>query len=288
MDQALQQALQNLATQGNSFGKSARMRARWTRELDFAVPDARKQPVKYLWFVGDFASFDERLQRFPGPRQDLARGRRRLRPAVRGGAQRRQRRAPGRRGRPFRDARRAEHARRWARPSSTRSSRPIRTRSTRYATNTVALAADLPGPALHRAARPSSWRSGCDQGQALGRPGHLSRPMLPGSIQRVLDAPRRDSARARLRARRDAPQRRPDTFCCGAGGGRIWMGDGLFTERPSENRISEARRLGRGTSSSSHVRRTSTMFSDAVKTRGPTTALSSGTSPCSSKRRSPA
>ena len=62
IDATLQSALQNLATQGNSFGKSARMRARWTRELDFEIPDARKQPVKYLWFVGDFASFDERLQ----------------------------------------------------------------------------------------------------------------------------------------------------------------------------------------------------------------------------------
>ncbi len=61
MDFALQKVLQNLATQGNSFGKSARMRARWTRELGFEIPDARKQAVKYLWFVGDFASYDERL-----------------------------------------------------------------------------------------------------------------------------------------------------------------------------------------------------------------------------------
>ena len=71
MDPTLQQALQNLASQGNSFGKSARMRARWTRELGFEIPDARKQPVKYLWFVGDFASFDERLQEAPGSRQIL-------------------------------------------------------------------------------------------------------------------------------------------------------------------------------------------------------------------------
>ena len=38
MEASLQQALQNLATQGNSLGKSARMRGRWTRELDFVVP----------------------------------------------------------------------------------------------------------------------------------------------------------------------------------------------------------------------------------------------------------
>ena len=54
--------MRNLATQGNSFGKSSRMRARWTKGLDFKIPDARREPVEYLWFVGDFASFDERVQ----------------------------------------------------------------------------------------------------------------------------------------------------------------------------------------------------------------------------------
>ena len=63
VDPLLQQTLQNFATQGNSYGKSARMRARWTKGLDFKIPDARKEPVEYVWFVGDFASFDERVQR---------------------------------------------------------------------------------------------------------------------------------------------------------------------------------------------------------------------------------
>jgi Fe-S oxidoreductase len=62
MDPLLQQTLQNFAGQGNSLGKSARMRARWTKGLDFKIPDARKEPVQYVWFVGDFASFDERAQ----------------------------------------------------------------------------------------------------------------------------------------------------------------------------------------------------------------------------------
>jgi hypothetical protein len=38
------------------------MRARWTRTLDFKIPDARTEPVDYVWFVGDYASFDERVQ----------------------------------------------------------------------------------------------------------------------------------------------------------------------------------------------------------------------------------
>ncbi len=59
LDPNLQSALMGLGKQGNSFGKSARQRARWTKELDFRIKDARKEPVEYLWFVGDFASFDE-------------------------------------------------------------------------------------------------------------------------------------------------------------------------------------------------------------------------------------
>jgi succinate dehydrogenase/fumarate reductase iron-sulfur protein len=63
VEPGVQQALQNFATQGNSYGKSAQRRARWTKGLDFTIPDAREEPVEYLWFVGDFASFDERVQR---------------------------------------------------------------------------------------------------------------------------------------------------------------------------------------------------------------------------------
>ena len=61
-DPLLQTTLENYAKQGNSFGKSARMRARWAKPLEFKIPDARKEAVDWLWFVGDFASFDERVQ----------------------------------------------------------------------------------------------------------------------------------------------------------------------------------------------------------------------------------
>src|SRR5271163_4216332 len=37
---------------------------------------------------------------------------------------------------------------------------------------------------------------------------------------------------------------RENSFCCGAGGGRIWMDDSAMEERPSENRIKEALALG--------------------------------------------
>jgi Fe-S oxidoreductase len=63
MDATLQQTLESIYETGNSFGEVSRKRARWTRELDFEVKDIRKEPAEVLWFVGDYASFDPRNQR---------------------------------------------------------------------------------------------------------------------------------------------------------------------------------------------------------------------------------
>ena len=58
----VQDMLMGMTRYGNSFGQSPRNRAKWTRDLEFEVKDARKEPVEYLWFVGDYASFDPRVQ----------------------------------------------------------------------------------------------------------------------------------------------------------------------------------------------------------------------------------
>ncbi len=58
----LQQAMMNLNRYGNSFGQSPRARAKWTADLPFKIKDARKEPVEYLWVVGDYASYDPRVQ----------------------------------------------------------------------------------------------------------------------------------------------------------------------------------------------------------------------------------
>jgi Fe-S oxidoreductase len=57
VDPQLQDALANLGRYGNSFGKSDRMRAKWTKSIQPAIPDARRDEVEYLWFVGDYASY---------------------------------------------------------------------------------------------------------------------------------------------------------------------------------------------------------------------------------------
>ena len=63
MDESIQEAMMNIFQNGNSFGDPERKRPEWTEELDFEVPDAREEDVEYLWYVGDYPSYDERNQK---------------------------------------------------------------------------------------------------------------------------------------------------------------------------------------------------------------------------------
>ncbi|MEC5322223.1 heterodisulfide reductase-related iron-sulfur binding cluster [Aurantimonas sp. A3-2-R12] len=62
-DPMLQTTLKSLQKSGNSLGESRRKRPRWTKSLDFTIKDARAEPVDVLWYVGDYASFDPRSQK---------------------------------------------------------------------------------------------------------------------------------------------------------------------------------------------------------------------------------
>lgn len=61
LDSGVQNALQSLATNGNWMSKGKRLRGRWAKELDFPIKNATEEAVETLWFVGDTASFDERV-----------------------------------------------------------------------------------------------------------------------------------------------------------------------------------------------------------------------------------
>ncbi len=62
VEQTVQDTLQKIQRYGNSFGQSERNRAKWTTTLGFKIKDARKEEVEYLWITGDYAAFDSRLQ----------------------------------------------------------------------------------------------------------------------------------------------------------------------------------------------------------------------------------
>jgi Fe-S oxidoreductase len=66
---------------------------------------------------------------------------------------------------------------------------------------------------------------------------------------------------------KEMPRNRDNTFCCGAGGGRIWMDDSNLAERPSENRIKEAVTVGVDTFVVA-CPKDMTMYTDAAKTTG--------------------
>jgi Fe-S oxidoreductase len=58
----LQAVLERIGRFGNSFGEPVSARGRWTTGLPFRIKDARREPVDYLWFVGDYASYDPGAQ----------------------------------------------------------------------------------------------------------------------------------------------------------------------------------------------------------------------------------
>ena len=265
IEPALQQVLQADAQQGNSFGKSGRMRARWTRELGFAVKDARKEPVRYLWFVGDFASFDERLQVLSRSLAHILRD------------------AGADFGMLFdgehddgNDVRRigeeglfqmlAEHNMESFRSASfdeifTTDPHSFNTLRNEYP------AFGLDKPVLHYS-------------QLLGKLlGDGSIPVEPLGLRVTyhdpcylarhnrLTGPPRQVLQALGCELVEMPRHGLNTFCCGAGGGRIWMTEPTQTERPSENRIREAVALG-----VDHFvvacPKDFVMYTDAVKTTG--------------------
>jgi Fe-S oxidoreductase len=240
----LAQALQGFAAQGNSYGKSARMRARWTKGLDFTIPDAREKPVQYLWFVGDYASFDERVRR---ESQRLARilhdadvsfgllydGERNSGNDVR---------QTGEQGLFEMLVEHNMSALAGARFDAILTTDPhslntLRNDYPRYGLDKpvyhytevladLAVQGRLPlGPAL--AGARVTYHDPC----------YLAR------YNEITDAPRRLIAATGAELV-EMPRHGANTFCCGAGGGRIWSAEPERGERPSEQRIREAQALG--------------------------------------------
>jgi Fe-S oxidoreductase len=68
-------------------------------------------------------------------------------------------------------------------------------------------------------------------------------PCYLARYNRITDAPRELIAATGAEFV-EMPRHGVDTFCCGAGGGRIWMSESDTGERPSEQRIREAQTLG--------------------------------------------
>jgi len=266
MDPTLQDALQNIAKNGNSFGKSPKMRAKWTKDLDFEIHDARKRFVQVLWFVGDYASYDERLQ-------DLSRTFARLlqRAGVSFGILYDGERNAGN------DVRRVgeeglfeELVEHNVKVISSCDFNEIVTTDP-HSFNTLKNEYPEFG---------GDWRvlhythlihRLLEQGRIVAKQNLNMRvtyhdPCYLGRYNRVTNAPREILKMLGIELV-EMPRNKENTFCCGAGGGRIWMDDSNQTERPSENRIKEAVALGVDTFVVACPKDV-TMYRDAAKTTG--------------------
>jgi Fe-S oxidoreductase len=93
-------------------------------------------------------------------------------------------------------------------------------------------------------------------------------PCYLGRFNGVYDAPRRILQALGVRLV-EMPRNRCNSFCCGAGGGRMWMKDTPgIAERPAENRVKEALALPGVQCLVVACPKDLVMFQDAVKTVG--------------------
>jgi Fe-S oxidoreductase len=239
----LQDALTNLTRLGNSMGKPSKMRARWTKELGFPVKDARSEPVDVLWFVGDYASYDPRVQDVTRKVAELFTS-----AGVDFGILFDAERNSGN------DVRRAGEEGLFETLAQSNIDAIRECSFNRIVTTDPhslnALKNDYRHfgaefEVLHYTALLAELIAAgkLDIAPAGGALVTYHDPCYLGRYNGGFDAPR-DLIRAAGYTLHDMPRCRENSFCCGAGGGRIWQGDDGVKERPSENRIREALSLG--------------------------------------------
>lgn len=262
MEPSLQEALQNIAQKGNSFGKSGRQRARWTKELDFTITDARTAPVRYLWFVGDFASFDERLQ-------EVSRTVARMlhEAGVSFGILYEDERNAGNDVRRVGEEGLFEMLREQNLEVLGKAQFEEIFTTDPHTLNTLRNEYALDVPVRHYTeVFVELVRSSALRPAPLNMRATYHDPCYLGRYNDVTEAPR-ELLRAIGCEVVEMPRNRQNSFCCGAGGGRIWMDDSGLTERPSENRIREASTLDVELFVVS-CPKDFTMYTDAAKTVG--------------------
>jgi Fe-S oxidoreductase len=266
MDTDLQGALENLGRYGNSFGQSERMRARWTQPIQPPIKDARREPVEYLWFVGDYASYSPTLTDNTVKTAEVFR-----KAGLDFGILYDSERNAGN------DVRRVGEEglfemlveKNFMALSKCTYQAIVTTDPHTYNTlkNEYIANGDKRHPVFHYAELLDQLiTSGkLKFSKKLGHKVTYHDPCYLGRYNGVYDAPRRviEATGCTLV---EMPRHNDGSFCCGAGGGRIWMAEGEIQERPSESRIREAVKLGNVTSFVVACPKDVTMFRDAVKT----------------------
>lgn len=276
VDNLLQDTLAKLGRYGNSFGQSERMRARWTQSLSFKIKDARREPVEYLWFTGDYVSYNATLSGIARMTAEVfqAAG---LDFGILYDAERNAGndvRRVGEEGlfemlveKNIAALERCEY-----RAIVTTDPHSYNTLKNEY---TPFWNGNSNGhhPVLH-------YSELLDQLITSGQIKLKKRPVgtdqdlvtyhdpcYLGRYNDVYDAPRRVITAAGYRLV-EMPRHGDRALCCGAGGGRIWMEEQDVKERPSEARVREAAALEGVQALVVACPKDITMYTDAVKTTG--------------------
>jgi Fe-S oxidoreductase len=272
MDSMLQDALANLGRYGNSFGQSDRMRAKWTQTIQPKIKDARREPVEYLWFVGDYASYSPTLTEITLKTAEVFQ-----KAGIDFGILYESERNAGN------DARRVGEEglfeMLFEKNSAVLAKSKFKSIFTTdpHSYNTLKNEYPAMGDANESNSYPVVHYSELlDELIASGQL-KLSKkldytityhdPCYLGRYNGIYDAPRRVIAATGCKLV-EMPRNRERAFCCGAGGGHIWMEEGTVKERPSEMRIREAVALDGVKAFVVACPKDVTMYRDAVKTTG--------------------
>jgi Fe-S oxidoreductase len=239
----LQDALSSLQKNGNSMNKPGRQRAKWTKDLSFKIKDARKEPVDVLWFVGDYASFDPRVQKITVKVAETLHA-----AGVNFGILYDGEQNSGN------DVRRVGEegvfemlAKHNIDTIDACDFKRIMTTDP-HSLNALSQEYKLFGrdydvvhytQLLLELIETGQLKINADDSTVVT----YHDPCYLGRYNGGFDAPRKIIHLAG-HSLHEMGRCRENSFCCGAGGGRIWMDDSMAEERPSENRIREALALG--------------------------------------------
>ncbi|MBM3854003.1 MAG: (Fe-S)-binding protein, partial [Verrucomicrobia bacterium] len=272
LDPTLQNAFTHLDRYGNSFGKSERLRGRWAAGAQPRIKDARKEPVDAVWFLGDYAGYDPRAQAsaqataqvlqwagldfgllFEGERNAGNDARR-----------------AGEEG--LFEVLREKNLETLTRVKWKNGQRLVFTTDP-HSYNTLRHEYPLAAQGVQVKHHTELLDELLQQGRLAVRrqlPARVTYhdPCYLGRYSGVYDPPRRVLA-ALGASVIELPRNRGRSFCCGAGGGRIWMEDApQQQERPAVLRIREAAALGDVSTLVVACPKDLAMFQDAAKTAG--------------------
>jgi Fe-S oxidoreductase len=267
MEPQLQKTLQGIHKNGNSFNESKRKRAAWTKPLPFPIKDARKEPVEMLWFVGDYASFDPRNQRVSQAFATLLHD-----SDIDFGLLYEGESNAGN------DVRRVGEEGLYellaenniAMLGKANFKRIVTTDPHSY--NTIRNEYPDFGGKYEIEHYTSVVARMLAEGRvkpkrSLGYRVTFHDPCHLGRFNKGYDAPRQILSAIGCDLV-EMPRSRDNSFCCGAGGGRIWMSDPIGVEKPSQNRMHEAGRIEGLEVFVVCCPKDLTMFEDALKTSG--------------------